>query len=172
MDNRKWITVPQLPRAHHEIDVFWTDVEAHLGRWTESHGVELSPDYQRAHVWTEAQQRAYVEYVLAGGEVGKHITWNCRGWETGDYAMELVDGKQRLAAVRRFMRGHLEVFGMRYESGDILRMQCGFKWRVCSLPTREDVLSLYLNINAGGTPHTDDELALVRALLDAEREAG
>jgi hypothetical protein len=166
----KWKDIPQFPRAHYEVDVSWDFVEWHLGKWRESYGLALDPDYQRAHVWTEAQQIAYVEYVLAGGEVGKNITWNCMGWGSLDRTgpMELIDGKQRLEAVRAFMRGDLEVYGRRYVDGDALRWSAGFKWRVCSLSTRADVLRLYLNINAGGTPHTPDEIERVRALLEHE----
>lgn len=171
MDDRlKWTKVPQLPRAHYEIDVSWHSLERQLEMLGDGCGLNLDPDYQREHVWTEAQQRAYVENILQGGEVGRNITWNAVRWpDTTADPIELVDGKQRLEAVRKFIRGELSVFGMRYQEGDVLRMySSGFRFRVCSLD-REGVLRLYLNINAGGTPHTADELARVRALLDAER---
>ena len=49
-------------------------------------------------------------------------------------------------------------------------IHCGFKFRVCVLPTRKEVLQLYLNINAGGTPHTEEELNLVHAMLQKEKQ--
>lgn len=168
-DRLKWTKIPEFPRAHYEIDVGWHGLERQIKSFGEGCGLNTDPDYQRAHVWTEAQQRAYVEYILQGGEVGKSITWNADAWPMPRGPIELVDGKQRLEAVRKFARGDLEVFGMRYQEGDVLRIHnAGFKFRVCSLD-RAGVLRLYLNINAGGTPHTADELARVRALLDAER---
>jgi hypothetical protein len=169
--------IPQLPRAHYEIDIGWDYLEEHLKSWEdrgakrEFGGVDYSPDYQRAHVWTREQQIAYVEYILQGGEVGRNITWNCSTWNTTyTTPMELVDGKQRLEAVRSFLRDGFPVFGHVYSSftGRIRSVLVGFKFRVCQLQTREEVLNLYLNINAGGTPHTAAELDKVRKLLSAE----
>jgi hypothetical protein len=159
------------PRAHYEIDVGWGYVESILEDWGNTsygYSLNLDPPYQRAHVWTREQQIAYVEYCLRGGEVGRNITWNCSTWGTTySTPVELVDGKQRLEAVRSFMRGDLPAFGHTYPewTGTIRMVVTGFKFRVCALPTQEEVLQLYLNINAGGTPHTQEELDRVRAML-------
>ena len=51
----------------------------------------------------------------------------------------------------------------------ILRKTCvDFRMRIAKLPTRREMIEWYLMINAGGTPHTGEELQRVRALLDAE----
>lgn len=166
----KFSEIPQFPRAHYEIDVGWDYLEGSLERWKEAYGLELDPDFQRAHVWSRAQQIAYVEYVLMGGEVAKNITWNCVGWDRTSTAgpIQLVDGKQRLEAARAFLRDELPVFGHRFsEFKDRMRYMTSFRFRVCSLEKREDVLRLYLNINAGGTPHTKAEIERVRKLLKA-----
>ena len=164
----RWANIPQFPRAHYEVDVPWNHIERSLTEFSGGVELRLDPDYQRMHVWTETQQSAYIEYVLRGGEVGRNLTWNALGWPSGLEPIELVDGKQRLEAVRKFIRGELEVFGQCYAPGDHLRFtQASFRFRVCSLD-RADVLRLYLNINAGGTPHTLSELDRVRSLLDAE----
>lgn len=57
----------------------------------------------------------------------------------------------------------------RSEYTDRMRLHMGFKWRVCSLSTRAEILQLYLNINAGGTPHTQAELDRVRIMLAHEK---
>jgi hypothetical protein len=135
------------------------------------YGVDLDPDFQRAHVWTEEQQRLYIEYVLRGGETGQTLYWNCPQWSDLrrlEGALVLVDGKQRLEAVRRFARGDLEVFGQRLENPRILGVSYTFRMRVCALQTRAEVLNWYLAINGGGTPHSPDELQRVRALLEDE----
>lgn len=172
--------IPQFPRAHYEIDVPWRYIEDTLDQWN-LHGKDpqlgalvLDPDYQRAHVWTREQQIAYVEYQLQGGEVGRVIIWNSPDW-MGSWKRptELVDGKQRVEAVRAFVRGDIPAFGRlcnEYTGG--MPIGLTFKFRVCKLETREEILQLYLNINAGGTPHTKSEINRVRALLDAERKNG
>lgn len=176
--------IPTLPRAHYGVDVSWNMVEDMLTRWGETFeengkvygGIDLDPDYQRAHVWSREQQVAYVEYTLMGGEVGQLITWNNPTWNGSWRApTELIDGKQRLEAVRAFMRDEVTAFGHRvseYSDADLMLggIRPAFRFQVCCLKTREEILQLYLNINAGGTPHTEEEIARARALLEKERQ--
>jgi len=167
--------IPKFPRSAYEVDVPWGYIENHLKSLLSEGpgGLNLDPDFQRAHVWTEDQQRAYIEYQLMGGDVSRNIVFNCAHWgalgrEEG--TVELVDGKQRLEAVRKFMRGDLEVFGQTVEEfGHMPAMDYRLRFIVCALETREEVLSLYLKINAGGTPHSKRELYKVRKLLEKER---
>ncbi len=166
----KWQTVPKLPQAHHYIDVEWRWLERSLISFPARGGLDLDPPFQRAHVWSRAQQVAYVEYVLRGGEVGKALTWNASSWPEDDgKPVVLVDGKQRLEAVRAFLRGDFLAHGMRYEAGDLLGLDCRFHWWVCCLATEAELLELYLNINAGGTPHTAEELQRVTVMLEKAR---
>lgn len=167
----KFSDIPQFPRAYYEVTVGWQYLEEHIKKQSNPEvgaSLDLNPDFQRAHVWTREQQIAYVEYALMGGEVGKNLTFNCVGWMKGwKGPYEIVDGKQRLEAVRAFLRNDFKVFGSyRNEFTDYLRITTAyFNWRVCSIEKREDILQLYLNINAGGTPHTKKELDKVRKIL-------
>jgi hypothetical protein len=71
--------------------------------------------------------------------------------------------------VRAFLGDRLKAFDhLRSEYTDRIRMHASFKWRVCNLETRAEILQLYLNINAGGTPHTKEELDRVRLMLEKE----
>lgn len=138
-------------------------------------GIDLDPDFQRAHVWSEEKQIAFVEYCLRGGEYSKTILWNHPGWQ-GSFKglMVLVDGKQRLEAVRKFVRNELPIFGG-YKLNDfdkpasLLRKgEATFLFAVNNLPTRRNVLEWYLQLNAGGVVHTDEELKKVGILLANE----
>lgn len=162
--------IPQFPRAGYEVNVPWATIEEHLDR-PRSCSITLEPDYQRGHVWTESQQSAFVEYGLMGGESSMVITTNCPGWMQdfrGPY--ELVDGLQRITAVRRFLAGEIKAFGHLFtEYGDeICWSGPSFRWRVLSLPTRKEVLKLYLLLNDGGVVHSPQEIERVRALLASE----
>lgn len=165
----KFDDIPKFPHAAYKVHVPWNYIEKHLENLAEGKGgLELDPDFQRAHVWTEEQQCAYIEYQLMGGEVSKTIIFNCPGWMSSseESTVQLVDGKQRLEAVRKFMRGDLKAFGQTVdEFGRFPSMHYLLEFAVCALETREEVLQLYLNINAGGTPHTQAELDRVRKLL-------
>ncbi len=141
--------------------------------WVEEQGLDLNPDFQRAHVWTQEQQIAYVEYFLRGGTSGRDLYFNHPGWMgsfTGDFV--LVDGKQRIEAFRAFMDNEFQVFGSYYRDfTDSFRFVDGtFIVHVNNLKTRKEVLTWYLEMNTGGTVHTDDEIEKVRVLLDSENE--
>lgn len=163
--------IPQFPKHHYAVDVSWDYLEDHIAHeQAERYGaqLDLEPDFQRAHVWTKNQQKDYIEYSLQGGEVGRNIVFNCAGWGEdyrGPYV--IVDGKQRLEAVRAFLRGEVKAFGLRFGefTGRLSLTGPSFSWRVCALESRKELLELYLSINAGGTPHTNAELEKVRAML-------
>lgn len=172
--NLQFKDIPQFPRAHYEIDVEWPYIEAWIAG-QEAYGLNLEPDFQREHVWTKAQQTAYIEHCLQGGEVGRVIVFNCDNWDVPSKSgvFEIVDGKQRLQAVRAFLRDEVPVFGQNvYSKMGRVRFLCAnFKLRICNLKNRADVLRLYLKINAGGTPHTKQEIERVKKLLAKEEKA-
>lgn len=161
--------IQKFPQAGWETFVEWGSLEHTLERWLTSSlcPLDMSPDYQRGHVWTPEQKVAYVEYALMGGEVGRNILFNCPGWMTtykGPF--ELVDGKQRIEAVLSFLRDETRAFGLlRSEFEGRLPNEVGFLFRVCKVKTRAEILRLYLNINAGGTPHSREEIERVTVML-------
>ena len=168
----KFSDIPQFPHSSYSVDVAWEYLEKHLAdELFPPEGMaslDLEPDFQRAHVWTEQQQIAYVEYILRGGTTGKDIYFNHTGWHTdfrGSYV--IVDGKQRLRAVRRFIGNEIPIFGTYFQDfEDHIRVHHGrFHWHIASLQTREEVLKWYLDFNSAGTAHTPEEIERVRALL-------
>lgn len=170
----------EIPRytepGHYQVNVDWQDLNRHLNRYDEMKTgarLDLNPDFQRGHVWTKEQQIAYVEFKLRGGTGGNIIYFNCVGWMhdfRGPFV--LVDGLQRLTAVRRFITGEIKAFGQYVgEFIEPLRFsRADFLFNVNNLETRAEVLQWYLEMNTGGTPHTDNELQRVRNLLMKEKE--
>jgi hypothetical protein len=163
--------IEMFPGKVYEVDVAWTALERTIAHHVDDEGLDLSPDFQRGHVWTLEQRSAYVEYILRGGEGGKLLSFNRSGWlgSGPDGPYQIIDGLQRLTTAQMFMRDEVPAFG-RLLSKFVgrLRMHVGFKWRIYELPTRADVLRYYLQLNAGGTPHPAEEIARVRGLLEAE----
>ena len=167
----KFSEIPQFTRdGNYRINMPWRFLEGWI-RDQEQIGLNLDPDFQRAHVWTEAQQIAFVEFKLKGGIDSNIIRFNCPGWMHGFTGpFELVDGKQRLAAVRKFMANELRAFDCLYsEFEDKLSFtHCDVIFLINDLPLRSQVLQWYLDINAGGVVHTEEELNHVRELLKKE----
>jgi hypothetical protein len=132
--------------------------------------LDLDPDFQRGHVWSQSQQVGWLEFFLRGGVTGRVLYFNCPSWhvtaETDYDEFVIVDGKQRLESIRRFVEGEIKVFGSYFnEYTDSPRVRQTIKINVNSLPTRYDVLHWYLEMNEGGVVHSEDELSRVRNLI-------
>lgn len=174
--------IPQfISGGNYACDVGWDYLEAWLADHDRAVTLDLDPDFQRGHVWNDAKRVAYVEYILRGGQSSYDIWWNCPTWASigrGTAPLTIVDGKQRLEAVRKFMRGDLRIFaGLRGCTAGYLvtdftdRLGIAgprLRMHVNNLESRKLVLQWYLDLNGGGVVHTDEELARVRALLAAE----
>ena len=161
--------------GNYTVNVPWGYVKDNLDRYIGADGkrgvakLDMNPDFQRGHVWTEAQQVAYLEYALSGGMSGRNIYFNCAGWmDDWRGPFVLVDGKQRINAVLSFLDDKVTAFGSHYSefTDDLLFSEPQFLFAVNNLKTREEVLRWYLQMNAGGTPHTPHELDKVREMLE------
>ncbi len=171
----KYNDIPQFPQAHYAVDVHLEYLCEHVDGWTCDYGLELIPDFQRGHVWTEAQQIAFTEYHLRGGESGQSLYFNCPGWIQGKRGnFVLVDGLQRLTALQRFAKGEIPAFGCYAPDFDHLGRLSGprTRWHIAILPTRADVLRWYIALNIGGTPHDPAEIERVQGLLADEERRG
>jgi uncharacterized protein with ParB-like and HNH nuclease domain len=138
--------------------------------------IDLNPDFQREHVWTPAQQIAWLEFFLRGGKTGRVLYFNCPDWHntpTTDYNdFVVVDGKQRIQALRRFVGNEIKAFGSYFrEYTDNPRVVSDVLININDLQTKAAVLQWYLEMNAGGTPHSPAEIQRVRKLLAKEKRA-
>ncbi|MDU4051136.1 MAG: DUF262 domain-containing protein [Clostridium perfringens] len=173
--------IPKLiPEGDYEIAIGLKYLESTLKDYEEDYGLELNPDFQRGHVWSEEQQIAYVEFFLKGGKTAKTIYFSCPYFKNGtyeeylsgkyDYPMVCVDGLQRLTALRKFLNNELKIFGHylnEYEDKDIfLRRINSLRFNINDLPKKKDVLKWYLEMNTGGTPHSKEEINRVTNMLN------
>lgn len=149
-----------------------------LVRWVKEkvaeEGLLMEPDFQRGHVWTEKQQIAFIEFILRGGKSGRVLYFNNPSWnhqvEADAYNdFVCVDGLQRFTAIRRFIENEIMVFGSYYnEYTDKLDTSMNtMRVNINDLPTKAAVLQWYLEMNDGGTPHSNEEISRVKAMLAA-----
>ena len=162
------VAIPFTRAPSKKVDISIRYLEEHIKHIEEYGKFIIQPDFQRAHVWTEKQQIAFVEFLLRGGKSGRDIYLNCPDWDSGDTCPDtvVVDGLQRLTAVRKFVAGQLFVFDS-YTIDDFEYVNnIDLIFHTNNLKTREEVLNWYLEMNSGGTPHTEEELDKVRKMLD------
>lgn len=180
--------IPQFCQdGHYQINTCLDMFDDNIKRYEIEYGLILNPDFQRGHVWSKAQQIAFVEYFLKGGRSGRTfyfnhpqwMNWNAKKGEYRDFVV--VDGLQRITALLAFVRGELPAFGLYVYSllnppnvecfqGKLMHLKCNSNLiiNINNLPTRAHVLRWYLQMNSGGTPHTKAELQRVKDMLDAE----
>jgi hypothetical protein len=138
--------------------------------------MNLNPDYQRGHVWTDEQAGRFVGHLIEGGAT-PILIFN----RDGDYQKsdEVVDGKQRITACYRWLTGRIPAeltdgrlvyfHDLDAESQRYMRSISGPVMEIGYVQlSRAEVLRLYLRLNRGGTVHTDAEINHVRDLLAAE----
>ena len=165
----KYRDIPKYIHCNYAVDQPIDMMENTLQRYAEM-GLDLDPDFQRAHVWTPEQKSRYVEFLFREGQSGRDLYFNCVGWMAsykGPFV--IVDGKQRLQAIRDFLADKVRIFGsLRSEYEGKVPPFLTVKFHINNLRTRKEVLQWYHDLNAGGTVHTNDELDKVRRLLEAE----
>jgi len=170
-----------MPSAVYEVDTHCTYIEKALDNFREDCGLNLTPDFQRGHVWTQEQQERWIEAVIRNAIAvsGLLIQFNAPNWNhagTGDLPDEIVcvDGLQRLTAMRRFLAGEILAFGRTAEQFKGTPFDIGryrFRLAIHTFQTRAELLTYYLDLNAGGTPHPKKEIERVKALRDAALKA-
>ena len=127
------------------------------------------PPWQRQEVWTVEQSRRFVESQFLGLGCGYYVITSSDWFDNGDLkpmSAWLLDGQQRISALRDFLIGNMTVFGNVLFSGMSLAEQLRFK-RI-SFPCfeldytdNEDALKeLYDRLNFGGTPHSPEQRVL------------
>lgn len=128
------------------------------------------PPWQREEVWTEKQQVSFCEGIFLGFGCG-FLVVNGREWVGSDgtpapMAGWLIDGQQRVAAIRNFFSGKLAVFGSIYWKDIPVQEQ---RRRFLSQPFHHleieyiadepTLKALYTRLNRGGTAHTASDMA-------------
>lgn len=179
--------IKPLPKANYEVDIFLGRASPFLEATARDYGgLEMCPDFQRGHVWTERQQVAYMEAFFRGALPSSSLLlqFNCRDFGDDPSAratptdlppgFQCLDGLQRYTAAQRFMDGEIKVFGLSADdlagtSFDPRRMNLRFRIAVFNFRTRAEVLAHYVALNSGGTPHSPEEIRRVRRLLDEAR---
>lgn len=149
----------------------WVDRQQHKEEMGETASLDLNPDFQRGHVWSEQQQINFMEFLLRGGNTNP-IYFNCVGWMNDfEGPFVIVDGLQRLTACLRFINNEIKVFGHYLnEFEDSLRINgVDLKININNLKTRKEVLQWYIDLNTGGTVHTNEEIEKVKKMLKKEK---
>lgn len=153
------------------IDVSLRHLIDNIKYYQAEYNLEMNPDFQRGHVWTEEQQIAFCEFILSGGKCQPFL-FNYPNWmgnENKNDTMVCVDGLQRITALLKMMGNELKVFDHflnEYEDYIVVMRKTYVQVYINNLKTKAEVLQWYIELNAGGTIHTKDEIERVKKMRD------
>lgn len=138
--------------------------------------LNLNPDYQRSHSWTDQQAERFVGHWLEGGDTPKFYIQRYSSAQNSprrEYWLvpaEVIDGQQRLRALYRWYKGEIAAEisdGRRMwyrDTNEIERRGFNIQLHFVDLP-RLQRLEFYVRLNRGGTVHKDEEIQRVRDLI-------
>jgi hypothetical protein len=140
-------------------------------------GVIDNPDYQRDYVWTLEDKQRLIRSVFNRTDIGRFIFVEL----PVDNRFEVIDGKQRLEALMEYYEGRFA-----YEGKTFHQLSWEDKFAFGDLNVeyaqidavsvkRSDILWLFLTVNTGGVPQTDEHVQKVRemyATAIAEEQEG
>lgn len=164
----KFKDIPKFTQSGNwQTDMEWEYFIKWIQKLIEEDDLQLNPDFQRGHVWSESQQIAYIEFRLRGGKTGNVVYFNHPEW-MGSFIGEFVcvDGLQRITAIQRFLNNEIKAFGTYYKDfEDALPRDIHMTVNINNLKTKEEVLKWYIEMNEGGTPHSEEEINKVKTML-------
>lgn len=144
-------------------------IKDQIERYISNYSLNLDPDFQRNHVWTEKMQIKFIEYLVKGGKSQalrfNHTNWMSFRNDTTNDEMVIVDGKQRLTAILKFVNNELSIFhdltenkqGILYSNIDGY-IDCTILINVNNLKTKKEVVKWYIELNENNVAHTEDEI--------------
>lgn len=174
--------IRSVPKVYSAPDYNISDIERVIQRFEEVYNLNLLPEFQRGHVWTKEQQVLFIEALIRGavGTDGRTISFNHPAYQNKQKAhsdlncMVIIDGLQRLTAIRDFVAGKFKVFAEEFGEGGVDKdffngsefslVGNTIKIQVYAMQTQLEVLDFYISLNSGGTAHPKEEIERVKKM--------
>ena len=129
--------------------------------------LDLNPSYQREYVWSNPDSQKLIESVLRGIPLPSIILASM----TGDERLQIVDGKQRLTSLLRFVGAHPSAIAFAKEKSDLELFQTNFrKFAKKHALTTDDVRKNYLPFKTGTFDKNDPLKPLSGKFYDEIKE--
>lgn len=108
--------------------------------------LDLNPSYQREYIWSNPDSQKLIESVLRGIPLPSIILASM----TGEQKFQIVDGKQRLTSILRFVGAHPTAIAFAKEKNDLDLFQTDFRKFVRKHQlTTDDIRKNYLPFKTG-----------------------
>ncbi len=124
------------------------------------------PKWQRALVWTDDQNRRFLESAWLALHLGTFVVTSWVPKEGTDTSLLglIIDGQQRFSAIQKYFEDGFPVFGYKWsEIGKSEKREfLSRKFTGCQIDLfdEKELMDLYDRLNFGGTPHEESQRAV------------
>lgn len=129
----------------------------------------IVPEYQRELVWNLEQKQELVKSIFYGNPIGDFLFKQEFGKDergrrnTLNVMYSIIDGQQRVNAIREFFTNKFEVDGKFFKEHkywDVRKFLFDYQINVIGIQdiSLEQEIEIYLKRNVGGTTHTKEEI--------------
>jgi len=130
-------------------------------------GVDFDVDYQRDHVWKLADKVDLIDSIFNNIDIGM-IVFVQRDY-THEIYLEVIDGKQRLSALRDFYEDRFKYKGYYYSElsrTDKNKFEShGISYGYLENPSKEAIFETFIKLNTCGKPMASKHINHVKKLL-------
>lgn len=134
-------------------------------------GVDFDVEYQREHVWELDDKVALIDSIFNNIDIGKFVFVQ-RDFSVRDKLYEIIDGKQRLTAIREFNEDRFMYNG--YYFSELSHMDKNKFWNhsitygYITNPSKEVIYDAFIKLNTCGKPMNTKHINKVKELLNKE----
>lgn len=118
--------------------------------WRKDRQLMLDAPYQRGDVWGPIRQRNLIKSLLQGIPIPSLIV-NDRSRTSNEFAIAVIDGKQRITAILKFLDSQLDVPGEWFDLP-------GERYLFCELPRAQQRLfeNIAVAVSEGCVPREEE----------------
>ena len=134
-----------------------------------------NPEYQRGYVWNLEDKQRLIDSIFNRTDIGKFVFVE---YPYPEYRLEIVDGKQRIAAIREYIEGRFPYKGKTFyqlSNADVHAFEdtnVQYVMLDSTKVSKADILWLFLSVNAAGVPQTEEHIAKAKALYEETQYEG
>ena len=137
-------------------------------------GVDMDPEYQRGYVWDDSDREYLIDSIFQNVDIGKFVFvhLDTREWMGRGLSYEILDGKQRLTALKMFYENRFAYKGKYFNDLSPMDrrafMEHNISYADVHSASKKEIYQYFLKLNRGGRQMDKEHLKYVETLCEKE----
>lgn len=137
-------------------------------------GVDMDPEYQRGYVWDDSDREYLIDSIFQDIDIGKFVFvhLDTEEWMKRGLSYEILDGKQRLTALKMFYENRFAYKGKYFNDLSLLDrrafMEHNISYADVHSASKKEIYQYFLKLNRGGRQMDKEHLKYVETLYEKE----